>query len=121
MALSRYRSPARDDGSPGFAGWVRALRSASASGVYVIRDARTGRTIYVGQSSTGRLYGTLTRHFQRWDPSYWTDGATYDRAQVLVAIEETHPDDARPRERALLRRLCPRDNVDKPECDDVPF
>ncbi len=42
--------------------WVRALRGHS--GVYVIRDRASGETLYVGESHTGRLYQTLTRHFQ---------------------------------------------------------
>ena len=40
--------------------WVRNLKDAS--GVYLIRE-RGGELVYVG-SSQGRLYDTLTRHFQ---------------------------------------------------------
>lgn len=42
--------------------WLRALRGES--GVYVIRDRRSHEILYVGESSAGRLYETLTRHFQ---------------------------------------------------------
>ena len=41
--------------------WVRDLKGKS--GVYVIRELDSGETVYVG-SSVGRLYDTLTRHFQ---------------------------------------------------------
>ena len=41
--------------------WVRDLKGKS--GVYVIRDATSHEILYVG-SSSGRLYDTLTRHFQ---------------------------------------------------------
>ena len=40
--------------------WVRALKDQS--GVYIIRER--GEIVYVG-SSVGRLYDTLTRHFQQ--------------------------------------------------------
>jgi hypothetical protein len=50
-----------------------------ASGVYVVRDKRTGTVLYVGESHTGRMWKTLLRHFQ--DPSgkfrrvsEWTHG-----------------------------------------------
>ncbi|HTR50267.1 MAG TPA: M23 family metallopeptidase [Kofleriaceae bacterium] len=43
--------------------WVRALRGKS--GVYVIREIG-GDIVYVGSSGAGRLYATLTRHFQGW-------------------------------------------------------
>ncbi len=38
-------------------------RARGSSGVYVIRE-RGGPIVYVGQSSAGKLYETLTRHFQ---------------------------------------------------------
>jgi murein DD-endopeptidase MepM/ murein hydrolase activator NlpD len=42
--------------------WIRELDGKA--GVYVIRDADSHEILYVG-SSAGRLYDTLTRHFQR--------------------------------------------------------
>ena len=53
----------RPVGAPGepYPEWVRALKGKA--GVYVIRDAETREIVYVG-SSAGRLYDTLTRHFQ---------------------------------------------------------
>lgn len=41
--------------------WVRDLKGAS--GVYIIRERDSREIVYVG-SSVGRLYDTLTRHFQ---------------------------------------------------------
>jgi hypothetical protein len=49
-----------DRGEP-YPEWVRALKGKA--GVYIIRDADTHECLYVG-SSAGRLYDTLTRHFQ---------------------------------------------------------
>lgn len=43
--------------------WVRALKGKA--GVYIIREIETREVVYVG-SSEGRLYDTLTRHFQTW-------------------------------------------------------
>lgn len=54
-----YR-PVGEPGAP-YPEWVRALKGKA--GVYVIRDAESHKVLYVG-SSAGRLYDTLTRHFQ---------------------------------------------------------
>ena len=45
--------------------WIRALRGKS--GVYIIRERQrdgSSPVVYVGESHAGRLYQTLTRHFQ---------------------------------------------------------
>ena len=45
--------------------WVRALRGKS--GVYLIRERQrdgSNPVVYIGESHAGRLYQTLTRHFQ---------------------------------------------------------
>jgi len=112
--------------------WVRNLRGES--GVYVIRKIG-GAVVYVG-SSVGRLYDTLTRHFQTWRrwKSYWKGqysqghdpGLTYDRGSVEVAIKLTSPDDAHDEELRMIRRLAPRDNLigqrePEPELEDAPF
>ena len=44
------------------------LRGRKASGVYAIFDARSRRLLYIGESHTGRLYDTITRHFRAWRP-----------------------------------------------------
>lgn len=108
--------------------WVQNLRGQS--GVYVIREF-DGPIVYVG-SSVGRLYETLTRHFQRWRryKNFWRGqyaeghdpGLTYERGSVEVAITTTTPDDAHEEERRQIRRLEPRDNlIGQPELEDAPF
>jgi Peptidase family M23 len=114
--------------------WVRALRGKS--GVYVIREITDGaapQIVYVGQSGTGRLYETLTRHFQTWRrwKSFWggqfseghDPGMTYRRDRVEVAIRTTSASRALDEEARLIRKLHPRDNViGQPDgLDPVPF
>ena len=109
--------------------WLHELKGES--GVYVIRERREGKkpvVVYVGQSSTGRLFETLTRHFQTWRrwKGFWRGqyaeghdpGLTYDRASVDVGVRVT--DDSFEEESRLIARLRPRDNViGQPE--EVPF
>ncbi len=108
--------------------WVHDLKGKS--GVYVIRER--GQVVYVGQSSAGKLYSTLTRHFQEWRrwKGFWRSqyteghdpGLTYDRSKVEVAVRVLPADRAVDEEARLIRRLQPRDNVlGQPETDDVPF
>jgi Peptidase family M23 len=97
--------------------WLRRLKGES--GVYVIRQE--GRTVYVGESHTGRLYDTLTRHFQTWRrwKGFWKGqfaeghdpGLTYDRESVEVAVRITSASDAIDEEARLIERLRPRDNL----------
>ena len=64
-AALKYR-PVGASGEP-YPDWVRELDGKS--GVYIIREIqRDGSyvTVYVGESHAGRLYQTLTRHFQTW-------------------------------------------------------
>jgi len=113
--------------------WVHALKGKS--GVYVIREvSATGATelVYVGQSSAGKLYETLTRHLQTWRrwKGFWRGqygeghdpGLTYDRDRVEVAVRITSPGDAVAEEARLIKRLKPRDNlIGQPTDDEVPF
>lgn len=111
--------------------WLHALKGKS--GVYVIRERRAnGRpvVVYVGQSNTGRLFETLTRHLQTWRrwKGFWAGqyaeghdpGLTYDRARVEVAVRVTSPEESIDEEARLIARLRPRDNVIG-QPDDVPF
>jgi hypothetical protein len=109
--------------------WVRDLKGKA--GVYIIRDIEDAEILYVG-SSTGRLYDTLTRHFQAWRryKGFWRDqygeghdpGLTYPRDRVEVAVRITSVSDALDEEARLIRRLRPRDNViGQPIEDEVPF
>ena len=52
--------------------WIRGLKTAN--GVYLIRDRHTGDIVYIGESHSERLYGTLTRHFQAWSDAWDTAG-----------------------------------------------
>lgn len=124
-----YR-PVGSRGEP-YPEWVRALRGAS--GVYVIRERSTREIVYVGESSAGRLYETLTRHFQEWRrwKGFWRGqyaeghdpGLSYPRASVEVAVRITSSADALDEEARLIRRLRPRDNLlGQPiGADAVPF
>ncbi len=124
-----YR-PVGASGEP-YPDWVRALKDAA--GVYIIRDLATHEVVYVG-SSSGRLYDTLTRHFQQWRryKGYWRGqyghghdpGLTYPRQKVEVAIRRTSPADAFDQEMTLIARLRPRDNMigqPAPADDEIPF
>jgi hypothetical protein len=108
--------------------WVRALKGQS--GVYVIRESG-GPIVYVG-SSVGRLYDTLTRHFQTWRryKGFWKGqygaghdpGLTYKRDRVEVAVRITNPSEALDEESRLIHRLRPRDNlIGQPVEEEVPF
>ncbi len=88
-----------------------------SSGVYVIFDRSTGSPLYVGESHTGRLYDTITRHFRRWKIDPRNDaqgrrrgGTTYDRSRVLISVAITPPDVAAAAQFALIQSLAPRDN-----------
>jgi Peptidase family M23 len=110
--------------------WIRALKGKA--GVYIIRETDSGEIVYVG-SSAGRLYDTLTRHFQTWRryKGFWKGqyaeghdpGLTYDRDEVEVAIRLTTPSASLDEEMRLIARLKPRDNlIGQPEqADEVPF
>lgn len=114
--------------------WVRDLRGKS--GVYVIRERDPDGdpiTVYVGESYSGRLYETLTRHFQEWRrwKGFWKDqyteghdpGLTYAREGVDVAVRVTPANRALDEEARLIRRLRPRDNLlgQPVEGEAVPF
>ncbi len=104
-----YRPPYAN-GKP--AAWLSEL--GDRSGVYVIRDARSHRVLYVGESHSGRLRKTLLRHFQKW--SGRTAGPTYPPAGVEVALRLTPPPSAVAAQDNLICRLAPRDNEVKTRC-----
>ncbi len=93
------------------------LRRWQASGVYAILDRASSRVLYVGESHTGRLYDTITRHFRRWDVPPQRDGSgrrqggtQYDRRAVNIAYLVTPPGEALERQYAEIERLAPEDN-----------
>lgn len=118
-----------------FPEWLRALRTQKASGAYAVRLLDGREVLYVGESHTGKLYGTITRHFQVWarSKSFWSGlfgsdadpGHTYERGAVEVAVWVTDKRTAIARQNDLIVELKPRDNVqgvEEPSSDfDVPF
>jgi hypothetical protein len=124
-----YR-PVGASGEP-YPDWCRALKGKA--GVYIIREIASREIVYVG-SSAGRLYDTLTRHFQTWRrfKGFWRGqygeghdpGLTYKRDRVEVAIRLTSPSTSLDEEMRLIARLRPRDNLigqPKPAEETVPF
>ncbi len=107
--------------------WVRALRGKS--GVYIIRDKASGETLYVGESHTGKLHETLTRHFQKWRrwKGFWRGqfgeghdpGLSYERDSVEAAVRFVSARRAVDEEARLIQRLSPRDNIRGQE--EAPF
>lgn len=128
IAPYRNRGPRRTSvrltfapvGAPGerYPDWVRALRGVS--GVYAIRehDGRQPVLVYIGESHTDNLYGTLTRHWQTWrrlgigrresahDPGLW-----YRRERCEAAVLVTPSGNATCIQDALIDYLSPRDNL----------
>ena len=105
-----------------------------SSGVYAIRSVGwfSSSVVYVGESHSGSLYKTLTRHFQAWNrgKSWWfgqyapaqTDpGHTYDRGSHEVAFRIATPARALKLQAAWIDSMKPRDNVIIPSEGEVPF
>jgi len=116
--LSAFRTVGSDR-DQAWPSWASALRGQS--GCYVIRDAITGRYLYVG-SAKNDLYATMTRHFQGWrrNKKWWKGlrgqgahdpGLVYKRSQSEVAVQLTERDERLQVEAALIERLAPRDNL----------
>lgn len=104
--------------------WLRALRGKS--GVYIIRERQrddSNPVVYIGESHAGRLYQTLTRHFQTWrrHKKFWSGqytgsrthdpGLTYNRARCTVAVRVLPAERAMHEEARLIARVRPRDNL----------
>lgn len=104
--------------------WLRDLKGQS--GVYIIRapgESGEREIAYVGSSDAGRLYDSLTRHFQSWRrrksrryyPNEYTEnhdpGLVYPRETAEAAVIITPSDQARDLEYDLIDRLRPRDNL----------
>jgi hypothetical protein len=110
MARLKWRTPVTPDGAA-FADWLRAMRGHGLSGVYLIRDARTRESLYIGESHTGRLYETMTRHLYAWNGK--GSGPSYVPAYVEIAVivAETPLDDPVADQYALIQEHEPRDNI----------
>lgn len=102
-----WQSPTRGRGQRGFADWVRALDGHN--GVYLLRAAGTDEVIYIGESHSGRLYDTMTRHLQNWDG--FGSGPSYVPANVEVAVLLVEdPEEAIALQYELIQRYQPEDN-----------
>lgn len=113
--------------------WVRDLEGEC--GAYAIRWADTGDVLYVGESHSGQLRKTLTRHLQAWKTPHWFDemsgrgeDLSYPREDVEVAVWLSDCRDGQDLQVELICELQPRDNTYDTECegdadefDDVPF
>lgn len=119
MKRLAYRDPVDPSDGSKYAPWLREL--VNASGVYVIRSRRTREILYVGESHTGQLYKTLTRHFQSWFLVGFS-GRTYSRNAVDVAARRCPAPSAVACQNGLIERLKPRDNiVGNSEPDDFDY
>lgn len=118
---SSWRSPLGPDRR--WAPWMRELYGQN--GVYMIRSDGTGELLYIGESHTGRLFYTVTRHMWNWEGR--GAGPTYSPSRVQIAVELIDdPHEAIDRQFELIRRLSPRDNVQDgrsllPPLEEVPF
>lgn len=70
-----------------YAKWARDL--TRKSGVYVIAKEKwlssgPGKVVYVGRSSSNKLYATMTRHFQSWEGPQ--EHTVFDRESVWVKV-----------------------------------
>jgi len=101
--------------------WLDTLNGKS--GVYIIRRKRDGKTLYVGESHTGRLRKTFMRHFYPWSGK--TAGVYYVPNGIEAAFEITTPARAVDRQNELIKTLQPQDNELSPletaEREDEPF
>jgi len=105
-----------DASVPVYSPELAALDGFEVSGVYVILS-RSGAVLYVGESHTERLYGTITRHFRKWSRPRGTyangrasGGVSYDRRRCLVAWRDCLPEQCAALQWAEIVRLRPRDN-----------
>jgi hypothetical protein len=96
---------------------LTAIRGRKVSGVYAILDLAADEVLYVGESHTGRLYDTITRHFREWSKPKRRDsgggrrgGEFYDRRRVTVVYAILDARDAVDAQFLEIQRLGPRDN-----------
>lgn len=94
------------------------LRGRRLSGVYALFLTATRECVYVGESHSGRLFETITRHFRAWKAprrlpyanGRTSGGTTYKRAEISVVWVVTKGDDAQAVQFAEISNLRPRDN-----------
>jgi excinuclease UvrABC nuclease subunit len=96
-----------------FQTFERAKKSIrkGASGVYVIAEPGEwgDDVVYVGESHSGKLKRTMTRHFQKWKGP--TAGPTYSRRTAKIHVIQLKADKVLAVQNSLIKRLAPRDNT----------
>lgn len=111
----------REMGAPTtrYPSWMN--RAREKSGVYIIRrrGVPAGEVLYIGESHSGKLYETMTRHFQRWSGN--TAGPSYPRQEVWVAFRACPASKAVAWQNRLICEMNPRDNELRTGCEEVPF
>ena len=124
--------PVGKNGDP-YPAWLRALEQSS--GVYAIRvpGVFSPTVVYVGESHSGRLLKTVTRHFQYWSRGKgWWDGMfapssdadpgrTCPRGDCEVAIQPCPASQAIALQYKWIKSLAPRDNIIGADEEEVPF
>lgn len=114
MILDTSKAFAPTTKTGAYAAPLQRLRKARHSGIYAILQG--SRVLYVGESHSGRLYDTLTRHFRDWkiktlDDGRTSGGTTYDRAKVRVVFKTLPASEAEAAQFTEIARLNPRDNT----------
>ena len=81
------------------------------SGVYLIKNDKTDKIVYVGYSE-GRLYDTIYRHFQKWTDIQRAVKTrfTYPKHGFSIRIIFTTPLRASNLEKYLIMKMQPPDN-----------
>jgi hypothetical protein len=110
VARLTWRSPLDSDGRH-LAAWLDDMRGEGLNGVYLIRDYDSREVLYIGESHSGRLFETMTRHLYQWNgrgsgPAYHADDV-----EIAVIVAETPLDDPVADQFALIQQYDPPDNV----------
>ena len=82
-------------------------------GVYLIKEKHSGKIVYVGMSESD-VYKALYHHFNSWNDKR-SERATYDREKHLIRVVYCTYKQASKLERALIKKINPRDNSQKYE------
>ena len=114
-------------GANGYHQHLVELRDYEVSGVYAILEKR-GTVMYIGESHSGRLYDTITRHFRAWEIDPRQDsqgrrmgGMMYDRKKTRVVYLITAPGEAQAVQYEEIQRLRPQDNTNDGTATEPPF
>ena len=124
--MSDWAKVAGDDGKA-FADWVGGLRGKS--GVYAIRWnggwLSDPGVVYVGESHTGRLYETFSRHFQRWDGPQGRTSWPRGECEAFALVLDTDAGGILEKQARLIADLEPSQNrydlPDESAGEGVPF